>query len=98
MFLPNRTCLICLVAAGVLSAGCSEHWDSRDPLTRGAGDAIARNKVVHTIDPWPRVASQKRVPTDGERGALGNERYRKNQSIDPQSGTLNGPSREGSGL
>ena len=83
MFLQNRFAWVGLVALSL--GGCSEHWDSKDPLTRGVGDAVSHNRTVHTIDPWPRVASDKHIRTDGERGILANDRYRKNESLKPQS-------------
>lgn len=47
-----------------------------DSVTFGAGNAKSANSAVHTIDPWPRYAGNRRLTANGERmvGAIG--RYR----------------------
>lgn len=67
--------LIC--ASGLLMAGCAESSIRDDKLTLGSGDAVARNKVVHTIDPWPRHAEHTTIGGDGKRMVGAIERYQK---------------------
>jgi hypothetical protein len=47
-----------------------------DSVTFGAGNAKRTNATIHTIDPWPRYARNRRLSSNGERmvGAVG--RYR----------------------
>lgn len=37
----------------LLAAGCTEHLANRDTVAAHAGEAVAYNKAVHIIDPWP---------------------------------------------
>lgn len=50
-----------------LLAGCRSSTDSVDRLNLSTGDAIARNKAVHTIDPWPNHAFKMYQKTNGQR-------------------------------
>ena len=73
----------------VTLGGCREgqynrYRHARDTISLSAGDAVAHNKAVQTIDPWPVYARKKRQTTDGKRILLGMERYQKNESIEPQ--------------
>ncbi len=63
--------------AGV--AGCAEpdlYFDRRETISLHAGDAIAANIAVQTIDPWPRVSGNRDIPGNGDRMAAAGERYR----------------------
>ena len=73
----------------VTLGGCREgqykrYKHARDTITLSAGDAVAHNKAVQTINPWPVYARNKHQTTDGKRVLLGMERYQKNESIEPQ--------------
>jgi hypothetical protein len=58
--------------------GCAgDHVKRLDAVAPGAGDAVARNKVAHMIDPWPYHAGNTHIHTDAERVRHANERYRK---------------------
>ena len=46
-----------LAAIALLVAGCQDYAVRRDTIAFHAGEAIAHNKAVHVIDPWPAVAS-----------------------------------------
>ena len=75
-----RRCAERLVAAaalaGALSAGgCHDAYIARrDGVTFQAGDAVASNKAMHIIDPWPASASSARIPGRGTQAATAIER------------------------
>jgi hypothetical protein len=54
-----------------------------DTITLGAGDAVAHNNAVQTIDPWPSWARNDRINMEGNRAALAIKRYQENKSIPP---------------
>jgi hypothetical protein len=56
-----------------------------DTITLGAGDAVAHNIAVQTIDPWPPWARNDRINMDGQRAALAITRYQANKSIPPRT-------------
>jgi hypothetical protein len=62
-----------------------------DSVTLGAGDAVATNKVTHTIDPWPPHSRTTRIDLDGKRAAIAVERYETNTSIPPRGLTTSRP-------
>jgi hypothetical protein len=72
-----------LVGAGALLAACTsdqshEYLAHTDKVTRGAGDAMASNQAVHTIDPWSRASHNTRIDMDGKRAAVAAQRYETN--------------------
>ncbi len=72
------------LAAGLVLAGCSDiYWDRRETVASGAGDAVASNMAVQTIDPWPRNVANTNIPMDGARAELAMRRYRANRVIPP---------------
>ena len=71
-----RGATLALVAATAL-AGCTDMYlDRRDTVSFAAGDAVAANKVVHMVDPWPPYAGNRNIAFDGERMQMAAERYR----------------------
>ena len=82
------------IAAGisvamVMLGGCREgqynrYRHARDTISLSAGDSVAYNKALQTIDPWPVYARKRHQTTDGKRALLAVERYQKNDSIEPQ--------------
>jgi hypothetical protein len=58
-----------IAAFGLMLTGCSDiYTDRRETVALGAGDAMAANRVTHTIDPWspaPQHRLQRRE--DAER-------------------------------
>ena len=54
------------LALCVILTGCRQN-DYGDTISFNSGDAIARNKAVQTIDPWPRNSFRKHHQTNGER-------------------------------
>jgi len=70
-----------VLAAAALLGGCADvYWDRRDTVAFQAGDATEGNKAVQIIDPWPRVAANRRMEADGERMQRAMERYRTNKT------------------
>ena len=73
-----RWLALALFAAATL-AGCADadfYFDRRDTISLHAGDAIASNIVVQTVDPWPRAAANRNIPANGDRMQAAGERYR----------------------
>ena len=71
-----RGAILALAAATALG-GCTDMYlDRRDTVSFAAGDAVAANKVVHMVDPWPPRAGDRNIAFDGERMATAAERYR----------------------
>jgi hypothetical protein len=56
-------------------AGC-EHWFARrETISYQGGDAVAWNRAIHMIDPWPAVSADTTIPVSGRRVANTIERY-----------------------
>ena len=80
-------------AAGALLAitlaGCADpglYLDRRDSIALGAGDAVAADAALQTIDPWPSQSMNTRIAENGQRMQSAVERYRTNkvtQPVDP---------------
>ena len=67
--------------------GCAEpdlYLDRRDTISLHAGDAVAANIAVQTIDPWPRVAGNRDIPANGDRMQAAGERYRTGKVTAPK--------------
>ncbi|HEV2559515.1 MAG TPA: hypothetical protein VGU45_12875 [Microvirga sp.] len=54
-----------LLALGL--AGCNSWLSHRETISYQAGDAVAWNRAVHTIDPWPAASRDTTIPTSGRR-------------------------------
>ena len=84
-----------LAAAAVLGAmlspilaGCSDiYYDRRETISLVSGDAVATNRVTHTIDPWPRASANRTIAYNGEKAATASERYRTGRVIPPVNAT-----------
>lgn len=73
-----------LILSSVL-AGCSDlYFDRRETVSFGAGNAIAADATLQTIDPWPRGSENRDFSTNGPRVAGAIERYRTGKIIQPQ--------------
>jgi hypothetical protein len=85
----TRLIAAALAAAGLGAAlgGCSEmYFDHREGVTLGAGDAVAANEAMQTVDPWPARSANPNIATNGQRMQSAIERYRTNnvtQPVDP---------------
>jgi hypothetical protein len=77
--------LIAATLFAAMLAGCSDiYYDRRETIALGADDAVAGNRAIHTIDPWPRHSADRNIAFNGERlqGAI--ERYRHHEVIEPR--------------
>ncbi len=75
---------------GALLAGCSDpglYLDRRDAIALGAGDAVAANAAMQTIDPWPPQSGNTHIASNGQRMQSAIERYRTNTVTPPVSPT-----------
>ena len=72
------------LALAALLAGCENHLDYRDTVSLHAGEAVATNRALQTIDPWPAAARDTRIGGDGERARIAVERYKANKVLPPQ--------------
>ncbi len=81
------TAALAMAALGTALGGCSEmYFDHREGVTLGAGDAIAANQAMQTIDPWPARSANINIAENGQRMQSAIERYRTNnvtQPVDP---------------
>jgi hypothetical protein len=72
------------VVLGTALAGCSDiYYDRRDTVSLAAGDAVATNKVTHTIDPWPPYAANDRIAANGQLMQSAQDRYKRGRVITP---------------
>lgn len=74
------------VFAGTL-AGCADadlYLDRREFISLSAGDAVASNIIVQSVDPWPRASGNRNIPGNGDRMATAGERYRTGKVAQPQ--------------
>ena len=73
--LLDRLAWIAVLAAVLAGSGCHDAYIARrDGVTFQAGDAVAANKVVHVIDPWPASASSAVLPARGAQALAAIER------------------------
>lgn len=76
------------VMLGALVAGCSDiYFDRRETIALHAGDAMATNRVTHTIDPWSPASGNRNIAFNGEKMQTAVERYRTNRIIPPVNAT-----------
>ena len=64
-----------LLAMVGLTTSCHEYRQRIDSINLSPGEAVAHNKAVHTVDPWPPEAFRKRHNTSGKRIAVGAGHY-----------------------
>jgi hypothetical protein len=67
-----------VAALGVGACSSDQVHDYRahsDKVTAGAGDAMASNRAVHTIDPWPYHSQKTQIDMDGKRAQAAVRRY-----------------------
>ena len=80
-----------IIRLGLLSAviatlpACQSSFARKDTIGYAAGDAIAWNKAIHTVDPWPASSADTTIPVSGRKVAAAIERY-ENQGIEPVPG------------
>lgn len=70
---------------GAILAGCSDlYLDRRETVALGADDAVAVNRIVQTIDPWPAAAADRSYIANGDKMQSAAERYRTGKIIQPR--------------
>ena len=83
----SRSGIKTLAAAALLSialSGCSDiYLDRRDTVSLVSGEAMAANRVTHTIDPWSPASAKNNFAYNGEKAATASERYRTGRVIPP---------------
>jgi len=73
--------------AGFL-AGCNSWLAHRETISYQAGDAVAWNRAVHTIDPWPAASRDTTIPTSGRRIARAIDVYENGETDAAASSTV----------
>ncbi len=66
MLLRRSKRALLILAITSLVSGCADYLNHRDSITFGLGNAAEANKGIHTQDPFPRVAQNTRIATDGK--------------------------------
>jgi hypothetical protein len=70
---------------GTFAGSCSDlYLDRRETVALGAADAVAVNRVVETIDPWPPAAADRSYVSNGDKISSAAERYRTGKIIQPK--------------
>ncbi len=79
-----RTIAPALLLTALLGACSDLYYDRREGVSFQAGNAVASNVAVATIDPWPPAAANRKIAGNGQlvQGAI--ERYRTNKVVPPQ--------------
>jgi hypothetical protein len=80
--------LIMIAMAGGMLGGCSDiYYDRRDSISLASGDAVASNKTVQMVDPWPAHSVRRDIAFNGEKMQTAVERYRTGRIIPPVNAT-----------
>ena len=80
--------VLAAVALGAALVGCSDiYYDRRETIALHAGDAMASNRVTHTIDPWSPASGNRNIAFNGEKMQTASERYRTGRIIPPVNAT-----------
>jgi hypothetical protein len=76
------TMRVLLAATTLMLAGCEHdrYLDRRDSVTFGAGNAVAANKAIQIIDPWPQEARTISHGMSGEQAVAAMEKLRRRSS------------------
>ena len=73
---------------GATLGGCSDiYYDRRETVSLVGGEAMAANRVTHTIDPWSPASGKRTIAYNGEKAAAASERYRQGRVIRPVNAT-----------
>lgn len=65
LLLKGKRAVLILAVTSLIS-GCADYLNHRDTITFGLGNAVEANKGIHTQDPFPRVAQNTHITTDGK--------------------------------
>ena len=81
----HRWALCLALACSFVLVACSDlYLDRRETVSLGAGDAVANDAALQTIDPWPPASANRDIRSNGPRMAGAVERYRTGKIIQPQ--------------
>lgn len=53
-------------AALTVLGGCADYLNHRDTITLAAGNAVAANRAIHTVDPQATRGQRTRIYADGK--------------------------------
>jgi hypothetical protein len=80
--------LAALLGCSAALSGCSDiYFDRRESIAPWSGNAVAQNKVVQMVDPWPPYATNRNIAFNGEVMQRAQERYREGYVIPPANAT-----------
>jgi hypothetical protein len=88
----DRRTALRLAAAAALAlcaASCTEYVEHRETIAPHAGNAVAANRAIHTVDPWPAASARTDIDTSGRRVVDAIERY---EAGKPGNGSTPAPS------
>jgi hypothetical protein len=71
------------------AAACTDYVERRETIAAHAGNAVAWNRALHTIDPWPATAARTDIEVSGRRVVDAIERY---EAPKPKDGNGGAPS------
>ena len=57
------------------TAACTDYVERRETIAAHAGNAVAANRAIHTIDPWPPGSSRTEIEVSGRRVVDAIDRY-----------------------
>lgn len=76
--------IVALLGNSAALAGCSDiYFDRRENIAPWSGNAVAQNRVVQMVDPWPPYANNRNIAFDGEVMGRADARYRAGKVIPP---------------
>jgi hypothetical protein len=85
-------CLAAALAGAAALSGCHDATIARrDGVTFQAGDAVAANKAIHIIDPWPASARSARLPASGSHAVSAIERLEARNAQGAAGGAAGSP-------
>jgi hypothetical protein len=84
---PIRVIVPALTLAAALGGCSSLYYDRIETVVPYADDAVATNRIVQTIDPWPAHSANKNIAFNGDKMQTAVERYRTNRVIPPVNAT-----------
>jgi hypothetical protein len=64
-----------LPVACLALSSCNQYLERKESVTMSAGDAVAANEAVQTIDPWPRYSQDTNIPMDGVKAVFAVRKY-----------------------
>jgi hypothetical protein len=79
--LLSSTALLVSLLSGCSSEQLYEYRAHTDTVTEGAGNAVAVNRAIHSLDTWPTYSQKTEVEMDGKRALAAVRRYENNNSV-----------------